>query len=99
MRTFYFCRSGMVLKHSCQKNCIHRGLGKWKISPTERSELVLGDEILDGLKVVGLQMILIGWGVDAGWCESFARPRPCLRDCVLKMLFCFLRMLLFLLPK
>ena len=89
----------MVLKHSCQKNCIHRGLGKWKISPTERSELVLGDEILDGLKVVGLQIILIGRGGDAGWGELFARPHPCLRDFVLKMLFCFLRKLLFFLPK
>jgi len=25
----------MFFKHYFKKNCIHRGLGKWKISPTE----------------------------------------------------------------
>jgi hypothetical protein len=27
-----------MLWHSFKKNCIHRGLGKWKISPTELAE-------------------------------------------------------------
>jgi len=26
---------GKCLWHAFEKNCIHRGLGKWKIAPTE----------------------------------------------------------------
>lgn len=43
------CLSGILfwngmLWHSFKKNCIHRGLGKWKIAPTELAECVGSSE-------------------------------------------------------
>ena len=46
------------------------------------SEMVFSDEILEGLKVVGLQMIVVGLRLNERFSESFVRPRPCLLNCV-----------------
>ena len=57
------------------------------------SELLFGDEILQGLKVVGLQMILIGLRWNDGFSESFVRPHPYLLNCDWNREFWVLRML------